>query len=365
MNDSDINEKIISFEEMLDMLSIEHWNNHSLNSRVCICPRCHHKKFTYSVAKNYGRCYRASCDFRANTLTFYAECMGVDNSQAFKDLLRGDISSPNYIPPKPIESVTLSEPADFEKCNRINRAILKKMPLKEKHVKDMQKRGLSREEVLSLGYGSYEYDPRLGIKLRNEGDFELGVAGLYEDPETKDPMVKKTACGILVPYVNERRQIISLQIRKDTPQVIPSNWEKYIYFSSSSENKGAKCPQVFHLACDWNKDGTPILPEEVRITEGAMKADIAHIVTGETFVAVPGINNLGAVPYILEYLYIQGVKTIVDTYDMDYITNESVSHQMDVLKRMVTGTGLQYIRRDWNPEYKGYDDFVVHVFREK
>lgn len=63
----------------------------------------------------------------------------------------------------------------------------------------------------------------------------------------------------------------------------------------------------------------------VYVTEGALKADIAHALTGRTFVATVGVNNTMGLDELFSFLHRNGTEEIIEAEDMDKYSNEHVS----------------------------------------
>ena len=61
------------------------------------------------------------------------------------------------------------------------------------------------------------------------------------------------------------------------------------------------------------------------MTEGLLKADIAHCLTGRSFVAVAGVNSLNGLESALRCMAQNGTKLVVEAYDMDKLENEYVA----------------------------------------
>ena len=62
----------------------------------------------------------------------------------------------------------------------------------------------------------------------------------------------------------------------------------------------------------------------VLLTEGPLKADVIHYITGQTVIAVPGVNSLKHLKETLEYLQSQGTTKVMTCFDMDYLKNPHV-----------------------------------------
>jgi hypothetical protein len=96
----------------------------------------------------------------------------------------------------------------------------------------------------------------------------------------------------------------------------------------------------------------------VIITEGPMKADVIYSLTGQTVLAVPGVNSLNHLKATLKYLKENGTKQIMTAFDMDYLTNPHVTNGYRDLSGILASLGLPYGTYLWNPEHKGLDDYV-------
>ena len=55
-----------------------------------------------------------------------------------------------------------------------------------------------------------------------------------------------------------------------------------------------------------------------------MKADVIHYLTGQTVLAVAGVNALTQLELILPQLHEQGVERIMTAFDMDFMENPHV-----------------------------------------
>lgn len=62
----------------------------------------------------------------------------------------------------------------------------------------------------------------------------------------------------------------------------------------------------------------------VYVTEGCLKADIAHALTGRTFAAVIGANNVAKLDGLFAFLKRNGTEVIIEAEDMDKFCNTAV-----------------------------------------
>lgn len=104
----------------------------------------------------------------------------------------------------------------------------------------------------------------------------------------------------------------------------------------------------------------------VLLTEGPMKADVIHYLTGQTVLAVAGVNSLTQLELILPQLHEQGVERIMTAFDMDFMENPHVQGGYRTLVSLLSDAGFRYGTYLWDPRYKGLDDYVwEHCFQRQ
>jgi len=89
------------------------------------------------------------------------------------------------------------------------------------------------------------------------------------------------------------------------------------------------------------------------LTEGPMKADVIHALTGLTVLAVPGVNSLTQLETTLSDLRAEGVAEIKTAFDMDFATNYHVQNGYNNLLSLLGNMGFQFGTYLWDPRYKG------------
>lgn len=97
----------------------------------------------------------------------------------------------------------------------------------------------------------------------------------------------------------------------------------------------------------------------VYVTEGLLKADIAHCLTGRSFVAVAGVNSLNGLESALRCMAQNGTKLVVEAYDMDKLENEYVASAAEKVQQIAHAVWLQSTSLVWNTAYKGIDDWQL------
>lgn len=95
-----------------------------------------------------------------------------------------------------------------------------------------------------------------------------------------------------------------------------------------------------------------------------MKADIIHYITGQTVIAVPGVNSLNHLQDILNHVRAHGTTKIMTCFDMDYLKNPHVKDGYHNLAAMLAKSEFAYGTYIWDPQYKGLDDYVWHCRQE-
>ena len=103
----------------------------------------------------------------------------------------------------------------------------------------------------------------------------------------------------------------------------------------------------------------------VYVTEGLLKADIAHCLTGRSFVAVAGVNSLNGLESALRCMAQNGTKLVVEAYDMDKSENEYVAEAAEKVQQIAHTAGLQSTSLVWNTAYKGIDDWQLALRQEE
>ncbi len=133
---------------------------------------------------------------------------------------------------------------------------------------------------------------------------------------------------------------------------------KYIWLSSVGKPYGVTSGSPLHFV------GEPFA-KTVYVTEGLLKADIAHCLTGRSFVAVAGVNSLNGLDSALRCMAQNGTKLVVEAYDMDKLENEYVAEAAEKVQQIAHTAGLQSTSLVWNTAYKGIDDWQLALRQEE
>lgn len=315
------------------------------------CPCCDEnprkRHLNINLKKDVFRCPR--CGFSGGVFDLYAHYEGIPRESVRDALIarldiRGDIKG--YHPAKNREPDSEGCPlTDIDTRSATYEALLSQLTLASDHQANLLSRGLTFEEIVRLGYRT---TPVVGMsaiakKLLANGYYLAGVPGFCrKDGEWTFVSERR---GILIPVRDVKGRIQGLQIRRDN--VIK---RKFRWVSSIDMPDGCKAESWAHLA------GQP--KHMVILTEGPMKADIIHALTGKTVVAVAGVNALSQLEGMLAELRQHGTEKIMTAFDMDFLSNPHVENGYNNLTQLLTSMGFLYGTYLWDPEYKGLDDYV-------
>lgn len=315
-----------------------------------ICPKCSKgdgkKKFYFNVRLGCGHCY--SCGFEAGATDFYAASTHTTHEEAVREI-RSRMGDPNEreaekasITPE-IAYVSRAEMADEKVRSNTYRNFLNTLILSERHKNTLSDRGLPETAIRKHGYKSYPVLLRSASdcveRLLERGCVLDGVPGFYR----KDNQYKLAHMpeGYLIPVCGLSGEIRGMQLRVQTPKA--PDYTKYFTLSSARYPSGTPSRAFLHYV------GSPS-DNTVWITEGALKANITHEISGVSVLAVPGVSSLSFVPETLKTLKNRGVRSVVVAYDMDYFINAHVQDSLKKLVQMIRNAGLCATQKIWNPE---------------
>lgn len=331
------------------------------------CPICGDRrgKMNLNLAKNLWRCNY--CGEGGGMLALYAKVNGVSNSDAYREicdaLTVGD-SSPIEFPPDRMQSLQTpqAEIASAQEIHKTFSLLLSMLTLRPAHRDHLRRaRGLSDEQIERYCLRSTP-PPALctGIaeRLHRAGCQIQGVPGFYINNYGKWTIrFYQRTTGIIIPIVGVDGLICGLQTRLDHPirsKDDPPEKEgiKYLTLSSSEKPMGVSSGSPIHFV------GDPC-SRVVYVTEGCLKADIAHALSGRTFAAVIGAGNVSGLDRVFASLRRSGTKEIIEAEDMDKYRNTSVDKGSSKIAELARKHGMECRRLTWNPNYKGIDDWLL------
>lgn len=237
-------------------------------------------------------------------------------------------------------------------------------PAHREHLRS--KRGLTDAQIDQFGFKSTpppEFCRILARQLAEFGYRVQGVPGFYIDDYGKWTIkFHRRTSRILIPIRSVEGLLCGLQTRLDKPirdkdDPPEKSGIKYLTLSSTGKNMGttSKCP--IHFV------GDPC-SRIVYVTEGALKADIVHALTGRSFAAMIGANNTAGLDELFAFLRKNGTEEIIEAEDMDKYSNDMVSKGASKVCQLAVKHGMTCRRLVWNPNYKGIDDWQLALHRK-
>ena len=339
------------------------------------CPICGDRRGKMGLYPEIDtwRCFH--CGEHGGMLALYGKVHHVSNSEAYReicDTLAVDGFSPactvRASGEKKKEAPPETEKAPEQEIHRTLTALLSLLDLTPVHREHLRTvRGLTDEEIDSFGFKSTPPSRlcrTLTERLMEQGCRVQGVPGFYINDYGKWTVKFYTrTSGILIPLRGVDGLLHGLQIRLDNPikgkdDPPDKAGAKYLPLTSTGKNQGVSSGTPVHFVGDPHA-------RVVYVTEGALKADIVYALTGRTFVATVGANNPNGLDELFSFLHRNGTEEIIEAEDMDKYRNEGVSRGAAEILRLARKNGLACRRLNWNPNYKGIDDWQLAVRRKK
>ncbi len=240
------------------------------------------------------------------------------------------------------------DPANTSIVDHVYQLVLTAAPLHRTPWQQLQRRGLTRRQIRLRIYGY------LNDRSRKSIIKAVLAAGLMHQLELVPGFYKKDGKwsfagpnGILVPVRNQQGQIIAFKIRTDKP----SGSNKYVYVSSKKHNgRGPGSPIHVPLMAD-SKDH-----DEIRITEGELKADVTTALSDVLTLGLPGVQSFRKVEPILNELK---PKRILISFDADFRTNPVVAKALVNTVRQLEQQYPVYVETWPAGAGKGIDDLLA------
>lgn len=332
------------------------------------CPACsvfRKGKLNINFKKSNFRCNR--CDASGGMLDLYITFgnANLTRSEARAEIIEklkmpGAVSSHDTFFQRIVnESVTNAELASIKDIDYTYRTLLSLLPLSEFHTRELMRRGLTKEQIISHNFRSVPHADYIGYCMYQLAQHKCvikGVPGFYIDNTGRWTMRFSSFCsGIIIPAIGLDGYIHALQIRLDKPF---EDGTKYIWFSSVTKEQGVSSGSPVNLA------GNPY-SEVVYLTEGGLKAAVAHYLSGKTFLGNQGANHLCALRKALETLKVNGTRIIVVAYDNDKYNTLEVNEGYAKIIAMVKEYGFRLELINWDSNYKGIDDFLLAQINRK
>ncbi len=353
--------------DVVDLIGIQVVRNTGTQLH-CRCPFCDDRKahMNVKIDKNVFRCNR--CGKGGGVLHLYADVHEISLSAAYDELCRiyssdeGRLRRENLLVMqkamvvKPEMPIATSGVRDNTYSN-----LLSLLTLGQNHRESLRQRGLSEEEIDRLGYRTTPAfrSSRIVTELLERGCELQGVPGFYCDSETSKWKLDIRGSGIMIPDRNSEGLIEAIQVRLDRP-----GRSKFYNLTSVDQYYGTAAACCPHFA------GLTDEAEEVYLTEGVMKADIAHYFSREigqpfAFVGLTGVGSTNQYLRALSELKKLRVRTIKVAFDMDAASNENVRNARERVLELGSEQGFQMIPKCWNTDFKGIDDFLKSMIDKR
>lgn len=368
------------------------YNRSNLKAELkLICPFCGGRSFYVNTKINTAHCFK--CDWSGGTLKFEGDLNGYNEKEAYRVL-----TNKFYVPTmtdaqkkaelerrkKEIAASCIKQSALRPVAERhaTYSSLANMLTLSEDHKRELEKRGLSSDVIAKNGYRTLpgEMLEEYSFSLLQDGKYLDGVPGFYRNEKGNWTMVHLKR-GIMIPVRNHQGLIQGYQVRKDNALLktffkkdltgsfvlddnknrIIERENKFNWLSSKNAAYGCGTPGLVHYATDF-KSGKSVTRKTIFLTEGPLKGDIAHYISGKPFICVPGVSLQLALAEELSRLKLDyGVENVVVCYDMDYLTNENVREAVEKCYDLIYKSGLNPYRAIWNEKFKGIDDYLVSL----
>ena len=337
------------------------------------CPLCgdHRGKLYLKTSRDVWHCNY--CQESGGMLALYAKVYGISNADAYREICEA-LQTGDYAPE--YQSYQNRQPQEIAQSVRAPRqaihqtlsmlfSMLSLTPKHRAHLREV--RGLTDEQIERFGFKSTPPPylcKSLTARLLKQGCIAQGVPGFYlaEDGRWTVRFGTRTA-GILIPARSADGLVCGAQIRLDTPirdqESDPDkSGTKYLWLSSASKKRGVSSGSPVHFV------GDPFA-RVVYVTEGLLKADVAHFLMDRSFAATAGANNVNKLDMLFALLAVNGTEVIIEAEDMDKYHNAAVSKGASKIYLMARSHGLECRRLTWDPNYKGIDDWQLAMRQKK
>ena len=287
--------------------------------------------------------------------------------------------------------------------------LLEYLILSDQHRQDLLNRGLSTEDIIRCGYRSLPNTSRerMCAEMIRDGYTLEGVPGFWKK-NGKWVFGYIYLKGIMIPQRDSFGRIHGFQIRTDDQPAVCKNCKnfikgrcqceestcfnkyvtkndtckefkqdlgKYIALSSAKKPSGTSSGSFIHFAIHDYSRKVDYANEQVLLTEGPLKADIANSLSNydSPILAIPGVSSISYLEIALKELQKRGLNKIWVALDMDYEVNPNVNNSLVKLDELLDKIGLDHEQyrwdldenKNWRGEFKGLDDWVVHIRKQE
>lgn len=337
---------------------------------IAKCPYCGRLwKLNVNMEKGVFRC--PACDEAGNAVKLHAKL----NSLSYKEALQA--LKDEHIKPVKIFKISSQKNmkiASIERRNEVYASIISHGICSMEQYEDLKKRGLPEDfhrwyvtmiDGMNDSVSTWCRDLRNVLLAEKE---IVGIPGIYGEIKRDESNHEITNelhlnlpkfSGYLIPVIShyQGEPLISCcQIRHFKGK------QRYSFFTSSGLKNGTSvsgCNKVHYTRNFWNEKGEMIIPKTVNLTEGALKADVASVLSDRQFIAILGVNDTKDLENELKFLKSHGCQNINICFDMDYQNNPNVAKALKKVQEIINSTGLNPKTIKWDKQYKGIDDFFL------
>lgn len=313
----------------------------------CCCPAHEDSSpslyITFADSKILINC-KAGCEFDAicNRLDHPKADMFFDDDEPF---VEHDTESEHL---EQLAATAPEEPAmekpvvDSEIRHAVYSELLEKLEIGTAHFDDLKRRGLTGKEINQRGYKSTDSAKiRQAVDVllaKHERKILLTVPGFQDK---NGSVLFFAGSGCLIPVRDTDGSVIALKLRRDDG----APGAKYTWVSS----KDASCGSPVHVPL-----GIKPPLQEVRVTEGELKADVSTFLSNLPTVSAPGVGNWGLTIPTLKKL---AVKKVLIAFDQDGKSGTLKAMEKAILG--LAGAGFEVALEWWDSKSgKGIDDLL-------
>jgi hypothetical protein len=252
--------------------------------------------------------------------------------------------------PLPAPGDLAPQRADPDTLHRVYSALLAALPLSTAHRDHLRRRGLPDDVIDRAGYRTLLLPgrARMARELRERfGDQVLRVPGfIVRQRDGRHYLTLAGAVGLLVPVRDTAGRVVALQVRRDDTGDGPRySWVSSTRYGGPGPGTPIHVPLGLTGPC-------PL----VRITEGALKADVASALSGLPTIGTAGVSSWQPALPILREL---GAVTLRLALDADAHDKPAVARALAALAEALAAEGLAVELERWPAPYKGIDDALA------
>jgi hypothetical protein len=262
---------------------------------------------------------------------------------------RLDSAGPAPAVPLALPGSRSPERADANTMHRIYGALLTALPLSAAHRDGLRRRGLDDPEIDRRGYRTLP--PRGRARIVRElverfTDSMLRVPGIVtREHAGRSYLTLAGPAGLLVPVRAAVGLVVALLVRREG-----EGSGKYVWVSSAKDGgPGPGAPPHVPL-------GLTAPADVVRITEGAIKADVAAALSGLPTIGLPGASTWRPALPVLRQL---GARAVRLALDADARQKRPVARALAALTQALAAEAFAVELERWPEPHKGIDDALA------